>query len=503
MRTYNVHQVVEHVPRVVFADALHALREMLGSAAVQKAEDGVSQRVVHDGIQFAALEIAPTLGVRNFVGRILPHLTDDERIGFLPAGGSVQLPDEAVRQLVGNIQPPAGRAQPQPAADHAVLVLDDVILIAAVALIDLRERVDAPPRAVLVRPVVKVKPAEIRRFLGLERAYAVVVTASVEVTAVVAGVIEHAVQYNAHAASGGFAAQRTEVLLAAEQRVDALVIAGIVAVIGIRLKDWIEINGGNVQALQIIQLGVYAAQRTAEKVVIENFAVLIRQVYRNIVPVLMQHTRDHAFALRLLGRLVAAEAVRKNIVGDALAEPARRVVIAVVYGQLVLITNRLEQLRLTAVAACTVVQTIRQLHREIIPVQTGVRRRIRYRIPVVRALIAAPVQRIGFGLTAVFLNPKGNVQRALCPLRINRKLDRLPCRYRAIRLLACSAAGVKHTIRNAIHASSSKHISSCQIIPYHYISNIGGSIFSIAQNRRTVNKSCRTKEKKTGSIQTF
>ena len=31
------------------------------------------------------------------------------------------------------------------------------------------------------------------------------------------------------------------------------------------------------QALQIIQLGVYAAQRTAEKVVIENFAVLIRQ----------------------------------------------------------------------------------------------------------------------------------------------------------------------------------------------------------------------------------
>ena len=98
---------------------------------------------------------------------------------------------------------------------------------------------------------------------------------------------------------------------------------------------------------------------------------------------------------------------------------------------------------------------------------------------------------------------KGNLQRALCPLRINRKLNRLPCRYRAIRLLACSAAGVKHTIRNAIHASSSKHISSCQIIPYHYISNIG-IIFSIAQNRRTVNKSCRTKRKeKTGSIQTF
>ena len=111
--------------------------------------------------------------------------------------------------------------------------------------------------------------------------------------------------------------------------------------------------------------------------------MLIRQVYRNIVPVLMQHTRDHAFSLRLLRRLVAAETVRKNVVGDALAEPARRMVLAVVYGQLVLIADRLEQLRLTAVAACTVVQAIRQLHREIIPVQTGVRRRISYRIPVV------------------------------------------------------------------------------------------------------------------------
>ena len=78
--------------------------------------------------------------------------------------------------------------------------------------------------------------------------------ACVEIAAVVAGVIEYAIQYNAHAASGSFAAQRPEVLLTAEQRVDALVIAGIMAVIGIRLKDRIEINGGNVQALQIIQL---------------------------------------------------------------------------------------------------------------------------------------------------------------------------------------------------------------------------------------------------------
>ena len=73
--------------------------------------------------------------------------------------------------------------------------------------------------------------------------------------------------------------------------------------------------------------------------------MLIRQIDRNIVPVLVQHTLDHAFTLRLLGRLVAAETVRKNVVGDALAEPARRRYSAV-HGQLVLIADRLEQLRL-------------------------------------------------------------------------------------------------------------------------------------------------------------
>ena len=339
VRADDVHQVVEHITRVVFADALHALREMLGRTAVQETQNGISQRIIHDGIQFAALEIAAALGVRDLVGCVLPHLTDDTRVGFLLARGSVQLLDEAVRQLVGDIQSPAGRAQPQPAADNAVLVLDDVILIAAVGLVDLRKRVNAPPRAVLIRPVVEVKPAEIRRFLGLERAYAVVMAACVEVAAVVTGVIEHTVQHDAHTASGGFAAQCAEILLAAEQRVDALVIAGVVAVIGIRLKNRVEVNGGNVQALQIIQLGVYAAQRTAEKVVVEDFAVLIRQVDRNIVPVLVQHTRNHAFAFRLLGCLVAAEAVRKNVVGDAFTKPARRVVLAVVYGELILVAD--------------------------------------------------------------------------------------------------------------------------------------------------------------------
>ena len=442
----HVHQVVEYVLRVVLADALHALREMLGSAAVQEAQDRIPQRIVHHGIQLTALKISAALGVCDLIGGILPHLTDDERIRLFPARGGVELADEAVRQLVGHIQPPAGRAQPQPAADNAVLILDDVVLIASVGFVHLRQCVDPPPRAVLIRPVMEVKPAEIRRFLGLIRAYAVIMAACVEVAAVIAGVIEHAVQHDAHPALSGLAAQRTEILLAAEQRVDALVITGVVAVIGIRLKDRVKVDGGNVQALQIIQLGEHAAQRTAEKVVVEYLAVLIRQIHRNIIPVFVQHARDHALALGLFGHFVAAEAIREDIVGDALTEPARRVIIPVVHGQLILVAHVLEQLGLPAVAAGTVMQTVRQLDCEVIPVQTGMRRRERRRVAVVRALITRPRHRMGFRRTPVLSHPQDNAHRALCPLRINRKLDCLTGRDRTIRLLAGQTARVKHTI---------------------------------------------------------
>lgn len=149
---------------------------------------------------------------------------------------------------------------------------------------------------------------------------------AVEVAAVVAGVVENAVQNHAHSALFRLLTQRFEVLLASEQRVDALVVAGVVAVVGVRLKNRVEVDGLHVQAFEVVELFHDAAQRAAEKVVIQDLSVLVRTVNRQVVPVFVQHARRDALALRLHGFAVAAEAVGENIIGDALAEPARRLI---------------------------------------------------------------------------------------------------------------------------------------------------------------------------------
>ena len=65
------------------------------------------------------------------------------------------------------------------------------------------------------------------------------------------------------------------------------------------------------QALKIVELGQHAAQRAAEKVVVQDLPVLIRAVDRKIVPVFVQHTRRDA-RLRLHRVAVPAEAVREK-----------------------------------------------------------------------------------------------------------------------------------------------------------------------------------------------
>lgn len=93
----------------------------------------------------------------------------------------------------------------------------------------------------------------------------VIAAVAVEVAAVVAGVVENAVQNHAHSALFRLLTQRFEVLLASEQRVDALVVAGVVAVVGVRLKNRVEVDGLHVQAFEVVELFHDAAQLPPKK----------------------------------------------------------------------------------------------------------------------------------------------------------------------------------------------------------------------------------------------
>ena len=52
------------------------------------------------------------------------------------------------------------------------------------------------------------------------------------------------------------------------------------------------------QRLQIIQLGQYALQAAAKKIIIENLTMRIGLIYRNFIPILMQLDEQHDIRMR-------------------------------------------------------------------------------------------------------------------------------------------------------------------------------------------------------------
>ena len=73
-----------------------------------------------------------------------------------------QIVYKAVGQLVGNVKPPAGRAEPQPFPYNSVFAADKFVVVGAL-LGNLRERFKAPPALIFVGIAVKFIPLEIRR----------------------------------------------------------------------------------------------------------------------------------------------------------------------------------------------------------------------------------------------------------------------------------------------------------------------------------------------------
>ena len=182
--------------------------------------------------------------------------------------------------------------------------------------------------------------------------------------------------------------------------------------------------------------------------------MLIRAVNRQVVPVFVQHARRDALALRLHGFAVAAEAVGENIIGDALAEPARRLIRRVVDRQLIAVAHAVEHLAASAVAACAEARAVRRVEGEPVPVQSGMRRREARAVAVPRPDEAEPPHRIRGGLLSVLLDPQRQSRNAVFAARIDGKFDRLTRRRCAVRLLARKRARMKHTFRNVIHEFS-------------------------------------------------
>ena len=284
--------------------------------AQQEVEHCGAERIVHRRVQLAAEEIFAQRAVTHLVGSVLPDLAEKERIFFLFLHRRTDVADEAVRQLVGNVQPPAGSAAPQPAAHHAVLAAEK-FPERGIVFLHVREIGHVPPAFVAVAVLIaEAEPGAV----FFRRA---VVAELVKVHAVRAGVVEYAVEHDADAAlSCGFA-ERFKILFPAEQRIDAGVVRCVVPVVACRLKDRVQVQDRDAKRGKIRQLFLDAPERSAPERPRGNIPVFRAGIEHRRIPVAHEKAVRAAARLRLARRPVAltGKAVRKDLIDDAVLPP--------------------------------------------------------------------------------------------------------------------------------------------------------------------------------------
>ena len=141
----------------------------------------------------------------------------------------------------------------------------------------------------------------------------------VEINAVRAGVVEHAVQNDRNAFLLCFFAQGNKVVVRAEQRVDVFVIRRVVAVVGMRFKNGVEIQAGHAEAFQIIELLLDALEVAAEIVVVQRDAFLVRFPHGHVGFVFVQRA---VVRYVLLGKPGRVKPVGKDLIDHAAAKGA-------------------------------------------------------------------------------------------------------------------------------------------------------------------------------------
>ena len=220
-----------------------AQRECVRLAA-RKAYRRRAERIVHYAVQLAAQKISSSATIRAFIGGVFPHFAEHHGVFILRFRGAVQAVNKAVRQLIGNIQAPAGSTGLKPMPDDAAFAVN-IVVIRGIFLAHIRQRDEIPPTFVVVRPAPEAVPRVIRGRLRAVRAAVAVAALAVKINAVAARVAENAVEHNVNVTLFRRRAQRAEIFLIAEQRVNFLIVRRVVTVVALRFKYRIEINAGN------------------------------------------------------------------------------------------------------------------------------------------------------------------------------------------------------------------------------------------------------------------
>ena len=286
------HTAIERLFGIMVADDLDRVAEFAGVAALGVCEDRLFERIVHHAVELSAQQIVAAFAVADLVGRVLPDLADHGGVGVDALDRAADVADGLFGQLVDDVEPPALDAHRGPLFDDAALVQDEFSPALGV-LVDGRADGHAPPAVIAVRPIVEAVPIVVFAALGLIGADGVVSAELVEVAAVRAGVVEHAVQDDGDAPLRRPLDQFAELVLGAEKRIDLEIVARVIAVVGRRLEDGRQIDRAYAERLEIVELVDDPLQIAAVEVVGAVHAVGVAQCGR-LVPLLLHAVRHDA-----------------------------------------------------------------------------------------------------------------------------------------------------------------------------------------------------------------
>ena len=321
MAAQQIHHAGKHLGRIIFRNGHNGLSQC--ASVVQAAnvvEDRRAPGIIHGGVQLTVHKVPTGDAVGPLVGGVLPDLAKQQRVGLYGADAFFQLIDKFVGQLIHHIQAEAIGAQTQPVGGHRVVILYNIMYVAGCDLLHVGQRGHIPPGIVVVGIVTEAVPLPVRRVRIADGAVAEDVL-GVKIDAVAAGVRKNAVEDNADAQAVGLVAEDLEVRLCPQHGVDAFIIGGIVAVVGVGHENGVEVDHLYPQVLEVGQLFPHAVEVTAEKVA-APVALAIGLILRHLVPVRMDRKGPELIRQITVAGLV--KAVRQDLVHDRAPGKVRR-----------------------------------------------------------------------------------------------------------------------------------------------------------------------------------
>ncbi len=304
--------------------------------AAGEGEDRFGEGIVHQGVEAVT---------RQPLGRRLPDFADEIRLGVdFAAAPPELLPEPGLSDLLRDIEAPAVDAEPQPALSHS----EDVLPDGGIGVVELGQRGQIPPGLISehalgdgserLAPVAGIRGHGlvdgslvgdgvhfVAARIGLQTPPArkdvrveqepvpiwrrgAVLEDVVERPETTTGVIEHAVEDDPHSACVGFVDELSQSRVAAQERIDHLVVVGVVAMVRCRSEDRSQVQRRYAEAREVVEVFNDTEQVAALEAVMGG----------RRVPGLERARLGHSSA--------GGETVRKDLVEDGVPDPIRRIV---------------------------------------------------------------------------------------------------------------------------------------------------------------------------------